>query len=501
MSYVPGFDYDIFVSYAHVDNLKGWVNEFHDELTILLAQKFGQMGLVKIWIAEVLTGADLFDDVIKNRIDGSGLFLALNSNGYQASDYCRQEINWFHSKASAEPYGVRIGERMRFFNACLYDIPHTEWPEEFGRTLGFKFFDPNSKWPLDTKDKAFRNQLKNLVDTIRRTLDEFKTRREEEAELAFPPPSEVSADQQAPERYDVFLAASTLRSERTRLKSELERKGFTIHGDVPPPDEAAEHQQAVETALQSAWLSVHLLDHRRGEEVDGEETTTYPLKQLEVASAQEPSRPAAKQLIWVPKSVKLEEVADQEYQTRLLGLRDHPPALVERFLQVLPTDLPNEIDALLAELKSQAQAQTDIDPTIRREVLLDTQLKDRLLAKDISRYLLEHDVVPLIPPQSDDPKVNLEILRFHLKRASGLIMFFGNVSVDWVQARLTEATKIMIEEYCLVRTYGIYLAPPDLDGKKENNVPLLPGLIAMDNRKGFNPETVKPFLEKMGLTV
>ena len=174
MSYIPDFDYDIFISYAHVDNQKGWVKEFHDELTIMLAQRFGRIDTIHIWIAETLTGNELFDDVIKNRINQSALFLALNSHAYHASDYCRQEIDWFHKKAATEPYGMRIGERIRFFNACLYDIAHTEWPEEFGGTLGFPFDDRESKWPLDTKSKPFQNQLAKLVETIYKTLTEFK---------------------------------------------------------------------------------------------------------------------------------------------------------------------------------------------------------------------------------------------------------------------------------------------------------------------------------------
>ena len=47
---VPGFDHDVFISYAHVDNLprgKGWVDAFHEALEWRVARKIGRLG--RIW--------------------------------------------------------------------------------------------------------------------------------------------------------------------------------------------------------------------------------------------------------------------------------------------------------------------------------------------------------------------------------------------------------------------------------------------------------------------
>ena len=59
MAYVPGYKNDIFVSYAHVDNLplsgisKGWVETFIDNLSTKLAQKIGRTDLFKLWGSSV----------------------------------------------------------------------------------------------------------------------------------------------------------------------------------------------------------------------------------------------------------------------------------------------------------------------------------------------------------------------------------------------------------------------------------------------------------------
>ena len=236
-AFVPGFEYDIFISYAHVDDLEGWVKTFHNSLEIKLAQRFGCMGLVQIWCDKNLTGDALFDDVIKNRINKSAIFLALNSPGYNKSDYCKQEINWFHDKASEDQYGIRIGEFMRFLNVRLYDIPHTEWPKEFGRTSGFEFFDLEADEPLLNTDKTYKKQLNELVKAIDNNLKAFH----EKASLVQPSaslssPTSPNQSQSIDNSFDIFVAevADTQRDTRKRLVSDLERQGFTIHKKLPP---------------------------------------------------------------------------------------------------------------------------------------------------------------------------------------------------------------------------------------------------------------------------
>ena len=42
MPYVPGFRYDLFVSYASEDNVDGWVEKFQTHLTGELARLLGR---------------------------------------------------------------------------------------------------------------------------------------------------------------------------------------------------------------------------------------------------------------------------------------------------------------------------------------------------------------------------------------------------------------------------------------------------------------------------
>src|SRR5690348_10745552 len=103
MAYLAPFEYDLFISYSHVDNLgdDAWVKRFHEALEIALAQRIGRLGLVKIWHDKWLDGDQLFDDTIRTAITRTAVFLAVTSSGYLASDYCNLELRTFHAKAAA----------------------------------------------------------------------------------------------------------------------------------------------------------------------------------------------------------------------------------------------------------------------------------------------------------------------------------------------------------------------------------------------------------------
>ncbi len=126
MALIPGYEYDIFISYAHVDNAMfpgqtaGWIEQFYTNLNLLLAQRFGRMDMVKIWWdSKKLDGSTDFDDSISSGIEKSAIMICLNSPVYLASAYCKQELDLFYKKASAEKTGLKIADRSRIINVLL----------------------------------------------------------------------------------------------------------------------------------------------------------------------------------------------------------------------------------------------------------------------------------------------------------------------------------------------------------------------------------------------
>jgi len=108
MVYVRGYEFDIFVSYAHVDNAAiepadhGWVDAFVRVLDSDLSMKLGRKEAFSIWRdKQNLRGNHEISGHIPEQVRRSAVFLAIVSPGYVASKYCQQELQAFIDGARA----------------------------------------------------------------------------------------------------------------------------------------------------------------------------------------------------------------------------------------------------------------------------------------------------------------------------------------------------------------------------------------------------------------
>ena len=101
MAITPGFEHDIFVSYAHADNFaplgkEGWVVQFIDGLDPVLRQRLGGDGkALRIFFDREATGANYQLPELLTAVKKSALLLAVGSPSYVASDWTRQELEAF----------------------------------------------------------------------------------------------------------------------------------------------------------------------------------------------------------------------------------------------------------------------------------------------------------------------------------------------------------------------------------------------------------------------
>jgi hypothetical protein len=498
MAYLPGFDYDIFISYAHVNNQtadahsEGWVTLCQRRLEMQLSMLVGRQGLVKVWRDPALDGNQLFDQTIQDRLNRAAIFLALFSFGYLHSEYCQQELKWFCDKAQAEPWGLSIGDRMRVFNLLLNNIEPAKWPKEFGRTSGYCFYaaeqDDDIGFPSDPEEPLFRGQLLTLVKALYRTLEAFKAAIE--ATSRHGQARQTSRDHTATgsRSATIFLAdtADSLRLLRRRIANELQQQGITLSTPVPPPYEVGPHDEKVITDISRAHLAVHLLDEWPGREMDGAPEQSYPQRQVALGLQH-----ARAQLIWVPSRLDtqalqaVDDVPHRELLTQLESGQREPSRY--SFIRASQSEITREIFVRLDQLKQAAAA-----PRTPSAVLLDTHLKDQLHAMELGRFLLERNIQPYINPEEDDPSKNIRILEERLKQVSRLIIVFGSVAEEWVRARLGEAVKIAVIAGYQLKACGIYFAPPRRkapDGKF--NLPFLP-VYQFDSQDLAQPQSLLP---------
>ncbi len=468
MAFIPGFEYDIFISYAHVDNLAlegemKWVEQFHKQLEIALAKRIGRVGIVKIWRDKRLEGDQLFDETIQNSVDNSALFLALTSNGYLASDYCKDELQAFHRKAQTEQYGLQIEDRSRIYNVLLNNISHDDWTDEYPRTSGHLFHDAEENdslgQPSELTGKKFFKQLWALVDSIYHMLLAFEKSSKKSSKKSSNN-SETDNEEEgetviAGKEQSVFLAdiSDSLRPVQTRIINELKREKINVTSSIPPPYDANAHEEKVNTVLGESVLSVHMFDSFAGREVDGEPGITYPQKQVELAKDN-----VGAQLIWVPKNLEMEKIEEETHKNFLTklekGKRDKTSY---EFMRGTTTSIVPHIVEKLNQMSSVAT--TD---GASQAVLLDTHLKDQIYALELSRFFLENNIQPYINPQEDDPNKNMGALETRLKEVSMLMILFGSVKENWVRQRLGAALQLsVIDKNCPIKSFCVLTVPPE----------------------------------------
>jgi hypothetical protein len=461
MAYIKDYEYDIFISYAHVDNIAfpgqadGWIEQFYKNLNLMLAKRFGRLDMVKIWWDnKKLDGSKLFDHSIEEGIKKSAIMICLNSPGYLQSAYCKQELDLFYNKVQAENEGVKVGERSRIINVLLNNIPFSEWPSGLGGTSGFHFHDAKEAADfgetVETLSQEFRIQMQKLRDAVWNLLNDFNI--SNKTDWTLPEKKEESANN----NFTVFLGEvpDTLRTSRKRVIAELEKKGFCVVTGIPPPDEAAAHENAVNTALQKSKLSIHLMDEYPGKEIKGSNEIWYPQKQTELAL--QLSQP---QLIWVPADTDFENIEEDKYREFLKELEKGKVSAKEyEFLRGSKSTVSQEI----IDFAEQIKAQQILVPVIQEKmsVLLDTHFSDQMYALDLSKTLLENHIQPFINPQEDDPRKNINLLGDRMSQVNKLIFLYGSVSKEWVLERMSAALQLIISNNYPIEDFFIYMAPP-----------------------------------------
>ena len=500
MAFIKDFTYDIFISYAHVDNVPtswenlGWIEKFYKDLDTLLTRRIGRPGVIKIWWDNrKLDGSILFDDSIEEGIKQSAIMICLNSPSYMGSDYCKKEIDLFYSKAGHEPAGLKVANRSRLLNVLLYNLPYSDWPPALSGTTGFAFHDAKETDdfgdPLDTGSPEFKNKLQDIRDAIIKLINDFpKEIKPQSIE------QELKNDKEKKEGFTIYMGevADTLRTVRKRTIAELEKKGYNLVYGVPPPDGASAHEQKVKEELQHTDLAVHLLDQYPGREIMGTQDVWYPQKQSELAL-----QFAKSKLIWVPAETELELIEEEKYKLFLQGLEEGKAAAKSyEYIRGEKSTLSQEIADLAEQIKLQQQKQAVKE---KISVLLDTHFNDQLYAFDLSKTLLENQIQPFINPQEDDPRKNINILADRISQVTKLIFFYGKVSREWVLERMNAALQLIITNNYPIEEFYIYMAPPhkNLDDISLPQRFLKVSVIDNSNNAYVDNSTLQQFLKNL----
>lgn len=493
--------YDVFISYAHVDNKvskgEGWVTKLHEALKIRLDQLRGEES--KIWRDEKLQGNDIFADEIIAVLDRSDIFVSILTPRYTKSSWCNKELDTYLSKMKRLGATGSYTNKTTIFKVIKTPVEPEEEPPFFRQMLGFPFVKEGSQPPVElypawseTADREVTAKINDLALTIKKTLKIIR--------------GKASLDEQSG-KGNVYLAetASDLNETRSRLVRELEEHGYSVLPDTVLSRTVSGVKEQVKKDLNNSLCSIHLVGNHYGfvPENDlnsGPEDHAPSAVELQVDLAAVHSRgnDAFFQLIWLSSEDNC-KAAQRVFREKITNLElQHTDDLLEASYQ----DLKNEILEKLTALHeaSTSAAEEGPNPVI---YLLYTR-EDRKDVKGLRHFIKEKNY-EVLKPVFDGSKD--EIASLHLERldlADGVLLFWGKGDEAWFEGQCDTLRNLVAStQEGKRKEIGIILADPENVGKEE---------FLEDNQKscvaqlmeGFGSlpddslaDLLSPFLEKI----
>ena len=468
MAYVktPGIKYDLFISYARVDNLctsaeeTGWVEQFIRDLNICLSKRIGRMNVLTcFWDNSDLAGNQPVNASIEQAMGSSAVILCLVSEGFLHPDcYCSKELAWFEQKAAASPAGIAPGNNSRFFPILLKDISYQQWPEQLRGKVGFPMHTEPVKGkvcqPLDNTSEEYRDRQLVLADKIFETLNSINHA------------GSTSGAATGTQRTGVFLAhvadSQDLAYVRDTLKQGLQTGGYNAvtPGPLTGPFYAQIYAGQVKKQLAQTVLSIHLFDKRPGDLVDEDTGITLPRQQFETAKKMQ--QPA---YIWVPGELDISRVRDPEQREFLEQIeKGQFKEWDYDFSRCFEDEVTAEVLKKLEKYQQQSAAAAE-DTRQKPSIFLNYHFKDTRPASKLIDILGEKQCELLMFQEIDNPALDDEGFKQRLGMSDVLLLYYRNVVRDWVIRRVEMAVKFIASGVnpALVQRFkaiGIYPVPP-----------------------------------------
>src|SRR5215471_126211 len=192
MAYVPSHEADVFISYSHADDF-AWIDRLRLELETALSRKLRASIKPEVFFDTVnLRAGRVFDRDIPECLKATAFFLAMVSQSYNTSTYCRhRELSYFLKQNP--PESGRVIQIQLDLSAEL-PLP---------KSLAVPF--AIAKGPLDPGSEEYKNHLQRVYEPIVDDLDKSYAK------------SKI-----------IFLAwpgEEDVQEERAQLQSEIEGRG------------------------------------------------------------------------------------------------------------------------------------------------------------------------------------------------------------------------------------------------------------------------------------
>jgi len=500
MAFVPSHKHDIFVSYAHVDDLpfpgieKGWVTTLVETLKILLAQKLGRREAYSLWMDHQLSRhADLTPEILDN-LGKTATLLVILSPGYLASQWCLREKDTFLELLGEKQRG---GSRVFIVERDMVELD--ERPAQFGDLLGYRFWVQEGEgsparvlgWPWpDPKNPgnlAYFDQITRLGSNL---ADELKLLRQaEETKAERPdgvPATDVATDaigapeEPSEDRPTVFLAEVTddLDSRSGEMRRYFEQAGLKVLPDTLYSWHPEEFERQVDRDLARSVVFVQLLSALAGKRPPALPQGYVRLQHERALEAEIPI------VQWRDRELDPSTVKDPEHRVFLE---------LDTVMAVGSEELKRTVVELAVELTTPQEepAAAAVDIPGDALVFINAETGDLELAEAVGELLAKRGVSYVLPLGSGKPSEVREDFEQNLMFCDALIIVYGTIHPKWVRDQLLVLRKLAWKRDQPLRALAILEGPPEA---KDPVRLALPNLETIDCRQGLVEAKLEPLM-------
>jgi hypothetical protein len=446
MAAAPGFRHDIFVSYAHADNIPtagaevGFVSRLVSDLRIVVTQKVGND--VDIWWDHYkLAGNVSVTPEIMGAAAGCACVVAVISPAYLKSEWCSRERGAFLELIERR----QTGRAGAIFMVSIEQIDQSKLPSGFRDLTGYPFYRPldsgRATRPLRTdlaQDKQpYYDLLSELAQNISNYLEKLKENKVGRSTVSIDP-----ANGQNDDRTSVFLTEVTddLVQRRTEIKNYLEQAGILVLPEKRySRDDMALHRKQILADLERSRACVQIVGPLSGDRSDHPRGMAWlRYETIRDSGTQVPF------IQWRDPDISLNSVTDADARELLR------PASVR-------TDRLPQFRRWVAELalKKPDRAAPNMEQGVV-SIFINSDLLDRPFGSELAQWFERNGFMVLEPPEaSGDAREEWET---NLKYCDTLMLVYGKTKPNWVKTQLLLSNKIPRD--APFKKVCVYLAPP-----------------------------------------
>lgn len=472
-----GYEHDVFVSYAHVDDDPlegaelGWVTTLIDNLEKMLARKLGRR-VADIWKDYRLAGNEPVTAAILENLSKSATVLVVLSPGFLESEWCRRETNSFLGFVKD-----KFRESSRLFVVECARLDENDRPTEFKDLKGYRFwFQPPGRMtprvlglprpdPTDESGKLYYDRLGDLSHELATELKQLKAGSKNQKRL----PSRT-----------IYLAEVTddLDPFRDELGRYLEQSDvYCLPDRRYPRDDPEDYKRELHKDLAKSSLFVQLLSEFPGKLRPPELPRGYLGLQFDEAKSL-----GLPILRWRKKELDLDSINDPLHRA-MLGSETVQAVSIEEFKRAVRDFKPPDAEPAT--------------PRLGALVFVDAEKNDLALAREICNVLEEHGGGYVLPLSTGEPSEIRKDLEANLVECDALIILYGEASVAWVREQMMQCRKALAKRSTMLQALAIYMGPPTDKPPVDIKLPGVE-LRVLDCRAGFQRASLASFLDKLG---